>query len=354
MKAVYLQATNKPLLVKDVPEPRLRAGGAIVQVKSAPVLSYMRQVVTGKLGYSMPLPFIPGNAGIGEVVEVADDVFDFKPGQLVFMDPYVGSRTNGGEYDDILIGLTGLSAVSGRMFDLWHDGTFAERALVPAETLTVFDEAKSLGAERLAALTRLAIPYGGLLKTGLRAGKTIMIGGATGNIGAGAVMVALAMGASRVIALGRDSKGLAELEALDSRRVVAVALEGGDVEALTARIKAAGGPIDTYFDMTGAAPDPTPIMAAIGALRRGGTAVFMGGVQATLPIPYSQIMFNELTLRGNFMYPREAPGDLLQMVLAGTLDLSKIKIKSFRLDQIEEAIDDASAGKGLNMTVVKP
>jgi alcohol dehydrogenase len=314
----------------------------------------MRQALSGELGYLMPVPFIPGNAGIGTVIEVAEDVFDFKPGQLVYLDPMIGSRTNCGAYDSVLIGLTGLSANSGRIFNLWHDGTFAERALVPAETLTVLDAASEIGVEHLTALTRLAIPYGGLLKAGLRAGQTIMIGGATGNIGAGAVLVALAMGAAKVIALGREERVLADLQAIDPKRVISVALGGDTVENDTARIKNASPNIEVYFDMTGRAPNPEPIMAALGALGHGGTAVFMGGVQATLPIPYSQIMLNELTIRGNFMYPRSAPEDLLNMVLAGTLDLNRFTVISFRLDDIEKAIDRAAKSKGLNLTVIRP
>ena len=82
--------------------------------------------------------------------------------------------------------------------------------------------------------------------------------------------------------------------------------------------------------------------------------MLMGGVQATLPLSYAKIMLNELTIRGNFMYPRTAPRDLLNMVLAGTLDLNRFTIRSFGLDAIETAIDRASESMGLNLTVIKP
>ena len=36
-----------------------------------------------------PLPTIPGVSAVGRVEEVAEDVFDVGPGQLVFVDPQV-------------------------------------------------------------------------------------------------------------------------------------------------------------------------------------------------------------------------------------------------------------------------
>jgi alcohol dehydrogenase len=163
------------------------------------------------------------------------------------------------------------------------------------------------------------------------------------------------MGAAKVIALGRDKDVLSDIHAVDLNRVTSVVLEGVSIEEDTGRIKrAAGRNIDAYFDMTGRAPTPEPIMAALGALGHGGTAVLMGGVQALLPLPYSQIMLNELTIRGNFMYPRSAPRDLLNMVLAGTLDLNKFALDSFGLDDIEKAIDRAAESKGLKLTVIRP
>jgi alcohol dehydrogenase len=226
--------------------------------------------------------------------------------------------------------------------------------LVPAETLTVLDSLGGIGAARLTALTRLTIPYGGLLKSGLRPGQTAIIGGATGNLGAAAVLVALAMGAAKVVAVGRDEEAMAALETINPQRVVAVALKGDGVEKDAERIRSAAPPIDVYFDMTGRALNPEPILAAVGALRRGGTAVFMGGVKADLPLSYKNIMINELTIRGNFMYPRSAPKELASMVRAGLLDLSVFNIVEFPLANIEEAIDRAGASKGFNLVVVKP
>src|SRR2546423_331933 len=62
------------------------------------------------------------------------------------------------------------------------------------------------------AMTVCLVPYGGFLAVDLQPGETVLVSGATGNFGSSAVAVALAMGAARVVAPGRDEKMLAELE----------------------------------------------------------------------------------------------------------------------------------------------
>jgi threonine dehydrogenase-like Zn-dependent dehydrogenase len=68
-----------------------------------------------------------------------------------------------------------------------------------------------------------------------------------------------------------------------------------------------------------------------------GTAVFVGGVQADIPLPYSKIMLEELNIRGSFMYPRHVPGELYRMIAAGILDLTPIQTHTFSLDNVNEA-----------------
>ncbi|MBD1835271.1 hypothetical protein H6F61_21945 [Cyanobacteria bacterium FACHB-472] len=68
-----------------------------------------------------------------------------------------------------------------------------------------------------------------------------------------------------------------------------------------------------------------------------GTAVFVGGVQADIPLPYSKIMLEELNIRGSFMYPRHVPGELYRMIAAGIVDLTPIQTHTFSLDNVNEA-----------------
>ena len=108
------------------------------------------------------------------------------------------------------------------------------------------------------------------------------------------------------------------------------------------------------LDALGAVPDSVLTLAALHGLRPGGTLVLMGGVTADVPLPYGQMLLKGWTVRGSFMYPAGAPGDLLRMVAAGTLDLSPFRPHVYPLDQINEAIAAAATMKGLDLCVLTP
>jgi alcohol dehydrogenase len=50
----------------DLPIPEPAKSGVVVRMRSAPVLSYLREVIEGSMGYLLPpAPFTPGTNGIG-------------------------------------------------------------------------------------------------------------------------------------------------------------------------------------------------------------------------------------------------------------------------------------------------
>jgi alcohol dehydrogenase len=222
LRAVFLEKAGEALKVTNRPDPKLPAGGVIVNILAVPVLSFMKKVVSGELGYPMATPWIPGANGVGVIDSVADDVIGFRPGDRVLVDPHVYTHTTGDSYDGILIGLTALSPDSAPLQQRWRNGTFAEKALLPAECLTSIPEESKVDAVTISILSFAAIAYGGLLKGDFHPGQTLVVSGATGNIGPCAVLVGLALGAKRVIALGREQKVLQQLKSFDPSRVVPV------------------------------------------------------------------------------------------------------------------------------------
>jgi alcohol dehydrogenase len=65
-------------------------------------------------------------------------------------------------------------------------------------------------------------------------------------------------------------------------------------------------------------------------------------------------MRNCVTVRGQWMYPREAAVHLANLVRAGLLRLDQFAATSFDLDHINEAVAHAAANSGpFKMTVVK-
>lgn len=209
-------------------------------------------------------------------------------------------------------------------------------------------------ATQLAALTRFAVPYGGLLRGRLAAGETLIVTGATGAYGSAAVLLALALGAARVVAAGRNAEKLDRITRVGGSRVVPVALSG-DTEADAAKLRqAADGGADIALDMVGNARDPNATLAALRALRREGRLVLMGSMSSPLPISYMEVMMNGLEIIGQFMYPRDTFLRLAGLVRAGLLDIRAIRARSFPLENLAEAIGAAAKAGALEYVVVTP
>ena len=83
--------------------------------------------------------------------------------------------------------------------------------MLPAETITPIEGLDKYSLPQLTAITRCIVPFGGLLRGRLKGGETVIVNGASGAYGSAAVLLALAMGAARVVAVGRKRETLDEL-----------------------------------------------------------------------------------------------------------------------------------------------
>jgi alcohol dehydrogenase len=353
MKAARLYQQGAALQIEEIDSAFLPPGGVRVRVLSTHLLSFTQKLLSGQLPVPLPTPYTPGTGAIGIIEETADDVNGIEVGTRVFCSPYLTSVINGNTPESILIGWFGYTPGSAGLLANWKNGSFAEQAAFPVQCVTLIDQDIIVDSERLAALNYLSIAYGGWLKGGLVPGQTVIICGATGNLGTAAVLTALAMGASTIGVLGRDQRVLEHLITLSPERIVAIPV-GSDPKRCQAHIKAEIGQVDLILDALGNVLTPELTTTCIQALRPGGTAVLIGGVFAELPISYYQVLAKELTIRGSFMYPNSAPGDLLRMIKAGTLNIGAIRPHIFRLDEIDRAMNEATGLKGTDYCIVTP
>jgi alcohol dehydrogenase len=352
------------LELQDLPVPEAPAGGAVVRMQAAPMLSYLRQVLDGSLNYDTPpRPFTPGTNGIGVIEAVGAGVHHLRPGMRVVMDPHAVADERVTEPAQILIGLTGMrssdvergrtDAPAKALQAMWPDGTLAEMACMPASVLT--PQPSSLDgtpAERLAAIAKFAVPYGGFLRAGLQAGETVVVNGASGYFGSAAALLALALGAARVVAAGRDIAALRDVQEAAGPRLVPVALSGDAARDAAALRDAAGGGVDLALDIVGRADSAESTLAALRSLRRGGRLVLMGSVRQPLPLVVGDMLANDWQVMGCFMYPPDVPARLATLIASGMLDLSKVRVQRFPLERMEDAMAAAAKMRGLDITVV--
>jgi alcohol dehydrogenase len=101
------------------------------------------------------------------------------------------------------------------------------------------------------------------------------------------------------------------------------------------------------------------VRAAVMTVRPGGRVILMGGVGMAggddLALPYPWLMRNNISLRGQWMYPRWAPRRLVAMIRAGLLELRHFKATDFPLEQVAEAVAHAASNVGpFQMTLLRP
>jgi alcohol dehydrogenase len=354
MKAVRLDAPGAALRVDHVTAPPLRSGGVLIDVLAAPVLSYFREVASGERGYLMPTPFTPGSNAIGRVVETADDVEGLEVGGLVFAGSLVRPQSPAGRQESILLGLTADGTpIGGRLQQRWRDGSYAEQAVYPVDSVTPLEGLDAWTPATLAYLTFLSVAYGGLAAGDLRPGDSVIIIGGTGHFGAAAVATALALGAARVVPAGRDQPTLELLRSLDPVRVEPVLLTG-DVGDDAARLSTASGKADLVLDLLTAGAPAEPTLAGIRSARIGGQVVLMGGATTDLAIPYGELMRRQITLRGAFMYPSDGPRRLVALIRSGQLALDHVRPHAYPLERVAEAVDVAAATRAPDYIVLQP
>lgn len=85
MRALLCKAFGPPesLVLEEVEEPELGPGQVRIAIKACGINFPDLLIISGNYQLRPPMPFSPGAEVAGEVVEVADDVADFAPGQRV-------------------------------------------------------------------------------------------------------------------------------------------------------------------------------------------------------------------------------------------------------------------------------
>ena len=359
MKAAVLHEFGTPLAIENVPDPTMGTGEVVVDVVAAPVLQYANEVFSGERRYLLDLPVIPGAGAIGRVRAVGPDSTRLSIGEWVSVDPTVRSRDDAYTPD---ITLQGLSAGGEGGLALQHyfgNGSYAEQMLVPTENVYPIGAIDPAQAGQWCALNLFLVPYGGLLAIDFQPGETLLVSGATGNFGSAGVAVGLAMGARCVIAPGRNEAMLAELARRFGPRVRTVRLTGDQTIDTRLMTDAAPGPIDCVLDLLPPEAGPEPVQAAAMTVREYGRIVLMGGVGmlggGDLALPYRWIMRKNITIRGQWMYPRTANKRLIDLVHAGLLDLTDVTVTDFPLDAANDAVTHAAnSGAPFMRTIIRP
>ena len=365
MAAARLHSSNEPFQVDtiDVPEPT--GSDVLVRVRACGIVPNLKNVLAAadflpELAFP-EYPAIYGLDPAGEIAAVGPDVLELTPGQRVYVNP---GRSCGsckhcrGARPQLctsygLGGYHGFTPQAQRVFQRYPWGGFAEYMIAPADSMVLLPD--NVSYNEAARFGYLGTAYGALDRADAGPTTTVLINGATGTLGVGAILLALAMGVPKVLAVARNEKILATLQALAPNRIVTHSNNDGPCTDW-ARDQSDGLGPDIVIDALGPGSPPEATLDALKSLARGGKLVMIGGGFDALPIEPPWFMVNQISYIGSLWFTTAQGEVMSRMAAAGTLDLSPLTHQTFTLDQVDKAIEAACNRElgGLANVVVTP
>lgn len=364
MQAARLHEIGLTFSVDDIERPSPRSTDVLVKVKACGIIPNMKNVIAHYAEWFPflplpPLPAIYGLDAVGEVVEVGSHVHGIATGDRVYVNPGVGCGSchacRRGQHINCdaytFLGYFGFGERSKQVFIDYPYAGFAEYMTAPASALVKLPDAVSY--EEGARFGYLGTAYSALRKAGACAGQSVLISGATGTLGLGAVLLALAMGATKVFGVARNRDLLERLRQIDPQRVHVLSSGDRPLDEWV-REHTDGLGADIFIDAVGPGAPHSTSLAGINSLRRGGRMVDIGGMSEPLPLELFRLMCFQISVIGSLWFDVAEGQDMAEMCAAGTLDLSVLEHQSFPLSQIDQALDavDKRNGGFTNVVVV--
>lgn len=343
MKAIVIHNYGPPDVLKyeTVPDPEPRIGEVRIRVHAATVNRVLDvSLRAGKEGHRSPaLPLIPGVDCAGVVDAVGPGVAKWRAGMRVAAAGIMPLDVCP-EGDEGYRGPTGMMGIK-------RPGGFAELVAVPSCAVIAVPD--GLDFHHAAVVTRHVPTAWNLLfnVAKLKAGETVLIMGAGGNLGSIGIQIAKhVIGANVIAAAGSDDR-------------VALGLKLGADHAvnynttdLTAEVlKLTGGKgVDVLYDNIANPRELPKAFLALGMRGRLVTAGAHGGPNVT--IDFSHLYHKQITIRG---MPGYHPPDVPKCFAAAAEGKIKTQIERvLPLSRAAEAHRLVESGESLGKIVLDP
>ncbi|MDP9028019.1 MAG: NDMA-dependent alcohol dehydrogenase [Actinomycetota bacterium] len=377
-QAAVLRGVGKEWEIQEVDLDPPRAGEVLVKTAVAGICHSDDHFATGDTvpsedmvamaraaGVPMPstFPMIGGHEGAGVVVEVGEGVRTLAVGDHVATSfiPACGScrwcvtgQSNicdvGAHLNDKEMTTDG--TVRRHLGDesllaMMQVGTFSEYVVASERSIIKIDDAIPFHAGALVSCGATTGWGSATVSAGTETGDTVVVIG-VGGVGMSAVQGARAAGASRIIAVDpveskRSASASFGATHASPSAGEAIELVRGLTQGLMAdRVVITAGVVHT---------DLIPV--AMMLTRKGGTCVLTGVVplaEFSVPMMLTDMIYSNKQLKGALygeMNPRVDIPRLLSIYQSGGLKLDEMVTRRYRLDQINEAIDDLRSGRNI-------
>lgn len=320
MRAARLHETGR-VRIEELPIPEPGSAQVLVEIRAAGICGGDLEIAEGRVPTG-PLPLVLGHEAAGVIAAVGEYVEGWRRGDRVALHAgwscgrcaYCTTRRQN---------LCGERVVPGRDVD----GFQATHALTDPRWISPLPGTIDF-AEAAILPGAVATAYHALKRAGIGEGVVCAVYG-LGGLGLHAVQLARLAGAT-VIGVDVDDLPLER------------GLEWGADEVVDAREQApdqrirvlTGGGVDCAVELVGS---PATVEQAVGSLKPGGRAAVAGLGPEPLELP-STVVREELELVGSLGASPEDVNELVDLVEAGRLDLSRSVTHRLGLDRFPEAL----------------
>lgn len=349
MSALVLTSPGK-FEIRQVSVPTPGPAEVLCRIRAVAICGSDPEIIRGDLAGKWPpaYPFTPGHEWSGEVVALGRDIVGFAVGDRVAGEAHKGCgicrNCLSGRYT---ICLNYGKAESGhRHYGFISPGAYAQFNNYSVKSVKKMPDRVSF---REGALVDTAgVTLHGMEQTGVTAGGVVAVIG-PGPIGLIAMRFAKALGAAKVIMIGRGSR----LEsALKLGADIAVHFEKEDpVEAV--KRETGGEGVDQAFECSGA---EGTFAQAVRMVRKGGSVALLGvpNDRVLEKLPYKYIVHNEIAIFGSRANPNVS-WKILESIAAGSLVVKDLITHVFPLENFASALDTfVNRREGAIKVVIEP
>ncbi|MFT6286885.1 MAG: threonine 3-dehydrogenase [Alcanivorax sp.] len=332
MKALVKREAEKGLWLNDVPDPEVGINDVLIKMKRTAICGTDMHIYNWDAWAqkTIPVPMVVGHEFVGEIVDVGNNVIDFRTGQIVSGEGHVVC----GRCRNCMAGRRHLCAqTSGIGVD--RPGAFAEYLALPMSN--VWEHSDGIDLD----VAALFDPFGNAVHTALQydlLGEDVLITGA-GPIGAMAAAVCKHAGARHVVITDLIDSRLERAAALGATRTVNVSRENlADVQR---ELHMSEG-FDVGLEMSG---NQQAFNDLLKNMCHGGKVAILGIPAQSTAIDWSTVIFNMLTLKG--IYGREMYETWYKMsvMIESGLDISPVITHRLGYRDFQHGFDVMNSGE---------
>jgi threonine dehydrogenase-like Zn-dependent dehydrogenase len=356
MKVARMHVVGGPLVLEEMDVPTPGHGDVLVRVRSCGIVPNLGNILANWTNWfpDLPLPPLPAIFGLdpaGEIAAIGPGVAEVALGERVYVNPMRTCGTcrhcTGGDPVSCpyytFNGYFGFSDKSQHIFRSYPYAGLSEFMTAPAYALVKLPD--SVNFDQAARFGYIGTAYSGLRKARVDATTTLLINGASGTLGLGAVISALAMNVRRILATGRDRRLLSLVKSIAPSQIETFSLQDGSVTDW-ARGSTGGEGVDVAIDCLGPGAPYEPFLQALYALRRGGKIVDVGAIAGDVPINIHYMMDRNMSFVGSLWFTTQEGRELAAYAATGALKLSVFEHQTFPLEAVNEAISGIGARNG--------